>query len=88
MSLHTDLFRIVKIPDLENVIMDAGNTIEQPVISKENAFTQILPILCDNDECCYEFRQQESNLLLRPSLANRTDVIIPMHICCGENAPD
>ena len=39
MSIHTDLGWIVKIPDLENVIMDACNAIDQSMPSKENTIT-------------------------------------------------
>jgi hypothetical protein len=39
MSIHTtDLGWIVKIPDLENVIMDACNAIDQPMPLKKNTF--------------------------------------------------
>jgi hypothetical protein len=39
MSIHTDLGWIVKIPDLENVIMDASNAIDQPMPLEENTIT-------------------------------------------------
>ena len=39
MSIHTDLGWIVKIPDLENVvIMDASNAIDQRMPLKKNTF--------------------------------------------------
>ena len=36
MSIQTDLERIVKIPDLENVNTEACNAIDQPMPLKEN----------------------------------------------------
>ena len=39
MSIHADLSRIVKIPDLENVIMDACNAIDQPIPLKGTTIT-------------------------------------------------
>jgi hypothetical protein len=56
MSIQTDLGWIVKIPDLENIIMDACNAIDQLMLLKENTFTQISPIFCDNGKCYYKFR--------------------------------
>jgi hypothetical protein len=38
-STHTDLEWIVKIPNLDNVIMDACNAIDQPMPFKENTST-------------------------------------------------
>jgi hypothetical protein len=35
-SIHTDLGWIVKIPDLEKVVMDACSAIDQPMPLKEN----------------------------------------------------
>ena len=39
MSIHANLGWIVKIPDLEKVIMDTCNAIDQPMFLKENIFT-------------------------------------------------
>jgi hypothetical protein len=38
-SICADLERIVEIPDLENIFMDAGNASVQSMPSKYNAFT-------------------------------------------------
>ena len=39
LSIHSDLQWIVKIPDLENVIMDVRNAIDQPMPLKEITLT-------------------------------------------------